>query len=89
MVHPFKFFELNERKKRVYTFNIDPPPYIPRRYWNMMPTDIREGSREEMLAYVEGWVSSADASNPYFTNPELGIIWIRGSVDRRNRNGGL
>lgn len=76
---PFKFF-----KGKVYTdeYTVPNPPYgISRRHWNILPEHIKNGTFDEMMAYIQGWEL---VPNPY-TNFRLGELWYWGHRDRRAR----
>lgn len=87
---PFKFFE-GKVYKDEYTIPvgyINVPPYgISRRHWNIMPGDIREGTEEEMVAFIQGWETTdvMDIMDRPYENLILGALWYRGYAHRQSR----
>jgi hypothetical protein len=82
----FKFFQgetsyYNRQINREYYTNIriGPPEGISNRHWNLLPQDLRNGPREDMEIYIQGWESarSANYNNPY-VNQIPAELWNRG-----------
>lgn len=97
MIRPFKFFQgetsyYNRQINREYYTNIriGPPEGISHRHWNLLPQDLRNGPREDMEIYIQGWEYARDANynNPY-THIIPAELWNRGFEawhNRRNQN---
>jgi hypothetical protein len=68
-----------------------PPEGISHRHWNLLPQDFRNGAREDMEVYIQGWEAARNANynNPY-DNQIFAELWNSGWHawwDRRNRTG--
>ena len=83
MVKPFKLLH-------GYTYSdeytVEPPFGISRRHWNMLPQDLRDGQRLNVLLYIEGFEAARIHMN---INPHQDIenreMWNRGYLRYINR----
>lgn len=63
------------------------PEGISNRHWNIMPQDVREGTEEEMEAYIEGWETTEvlDIRFRPYDDLRLYMAWYRGYTNRQSR----
>ena len=89
MIKPFKIFK-GYTYSDEFTFptvrRSTPPFGMSQRHWNIMPEDLRNATEQEMLLYIEGWLScrSNDNVNPY-DDIRRRELWNRGYMAQLNR----